>query len=189
MEGSPRGGGWRGCGEGRQVAGRGGKRERNKNLWTGRDGEGQSTGIYGLCRNPRRATEWGVHPGETCRDPARTGSHLAMLELSLVRVGVRVEGRAPDTPSRPFIPIYPPRPESRPGGRKSHILYPAAQRAAQLRHFAVPRRPRGALVRKATHDKPLRLGAPVAAVMRPGSSRRVERASRGSRRCSAQAPG
>lgn len=148
-----------------------------------------STDVHGLCRNRRRAPEWGVHPGETCRDPARTGSHLAMLEFSLARVGVRVEGRAADTPSRPFTPIYPPRPESRPGGRQSHSLYPAAQRAVQLRHFAVPRRPRGSLARKATHDRPLRRGAPVVAAMRPGSSRRVERAPRGGRRCSAQAPG
>lgn len=71
-----------------------------------------STDIHGLCRNRRRAPEWGVHPGETCRDPARTGSHLAMLEFSLARVGVRVEGGAsgskggPPTPRLAHLPRF-----------------------------------------------------------------------------------
>lgn len=71
------------------------------------DDEGQFLGIYGVFETAI-VPSWDVHLGGTCRDPARPGSHLAMLYFSLVRVGVRIEGKVPDTPSRPFIPIYPP---------------------------------------------------------------------------------
>lgn len=162
----------------------GGERERDKNLWTGRD----SPQVYMVFVETTAGSLNGVCIQGNLSRPRQDGftsRHAGIL------VGTRGRPGRREGPRHPISPIYPdlPAPARVPTWRAQEPYpMPSGSTSRIIETFCSAQ----AAQRVVGEESHARQASPtwgaVVAVMRPGSSRRVERASRGSRRCSAQAP-